>query len=282
MLPFATGVISPDPDHIRRADALHRIIPRTVVSTARSLPANVLPITALNNQRSDPSCVGQAGAANAWALAPWLRFRPSGKDLWLDSQRFWMANADVDPTTGSFPYCAFLALIKHGLSPYRDHEDGAPLSVAGWSGGAHKKDSWSDVSKAYDNRVRGTARRYRIASDGRERSLEVKAAIDARFGILVCAGLRPPFGSYRSDESTGELVLGTDAIGGNANLHAMRLAGYRWVGDELQGLLVNSWGPDWGGARGPKGEWYHGCCWVAEEVLYGLHDIWCCDFSEEE
>jgi hypothetical protein len=278
--PYATGVITPDPSHVRRAATP---LPK-LVSTAQRDTDFIQTIQGIYNQKDDPACIGCAAASVAWALAPWLQFCPSGKYLWLQSQRFWLYNASVDPTIGSFPYCGFLAMLKHGLAPYSYGEEGNGLEnpIFQWGGENWPKASWENTAKAFDNRVAVSGKRYRIATHGKERTDEVKKAIEADFGILICTGLKAPFASYHADKSTREIVLGTEYLGGNSNLHAMRLAGYRNRDATTDFLLVNSWGPAWGGCRCWYDLWMRGCCWVSEDVLWDMHDIWCIDLKEEE
>jgi hypothetical protein len=279
--PFATGVITPDPSHVRcKATPL----PKAVGQQEPTKKNMVQSIYGIYDQRNDPACIGYAAASVAWALAPWLNYRPSGKYLWLDSQRFWLQNAGIDPAIGSFPYCGFLAMVKHGLAPYFAGEEGNGLgnSIFQWDGEKHKKASWEATAKAFDNRVAVSGQRYRIATHNAERTAEVKKAVEADLGILICTGLKMPFANYRADKSTREIVLDPEFLGGNSNLHAMRLAGYRNRDYTADFLLVNSWGPDWGGCRCWYDLWMPGCCWVSEDVLWAMHDIWCIDLSKEE
>lgn len=212
----------------------------------------VQPIAWIRDQRSKPSCVGQAFAAGVDSVLgepPWA----SAVDLWRDARRR-QANLEGihDGTRAEY---VIASLMKRGWSPYKAGEDRRPSEDDD-----NPKGSLADEMFAHDTRQVGAVH-YAITRD------RVAATIQAlKAGYVVAGGWGLSEGFYKPK---GDTVLGAENFMGQ-NGHEMRIAGY--LEDRRAFLLQNSWGIYWTWcAIGTDVK--AGCCLISEEALEAAWDI---------
>ena len=200
----------------------------------------IQPIGRLRNQRSTPSCVGQAVAAAAEALTG---FDGSAINLWTDARR---RQGDLaDPSNGTTAETAIESLIQRGLDPYEPFEEDrtdAQLS---------EMPSLASELEADDNRLRPDVTRYIITGSIAAQRLAIVAALQAGHGVLWATGVKDPFFALGPGD-----VATTAHVGANYNGHEMRFFAYDKLLDHF--LVQNSWGEEWGGAA-MDGVDYPGC-----------------------
>jgi C1A family cysteine protease len=124
--------------------------------------------------------------------------------------------------------------------------------------------SLESTIRASENKIGGYRR---IANQGRERVLDLCAAMEADCPVVFGTGVGDEF-----LELYGDGVLGPpSAIKG---YHALVVVGYRVVGAKVQFRIRNSWGEAWGDG---------GRCWFTEEYMTSgmTSDVWVVSKMEE-
>jgi hypothetical protein len=235
MIQFATGRLPHSPTQLAALREKHSYRGlATVVETV------VQPVARIRNQRSTPSCVGQACAAAVHALTG---FDGSAINLWTDARR---RQGDLDRADyGTTAEMAIESLIHRGLEPYEDGEESRPAEDY------TRQPDLADELEADDNRISPVAERFIATGTFARQRLSIVEALKFGRAVLWATGVKDPFFSIGFD-----VVADLNYFGLDYNGHEMRVVGYDALTDEL--LIQNSWGEDWGGCSF-QGMWYPGC-----------------------
>lgn len=224
---------------------------------ARKLETVIQPIVSIRDQKSRPSCAGQAFAAIVDAANVGTDQPPaSAIDLWVDARR---RQGDLlDPSQGVASEFAIASLFYRGWSPAVPGEDDrdAKLDV-------EAPDLLAELT-AYDHRQVGAVH-FTIPRGNRKAA--IVDALHKGYGVMVGGGCEAPFFNPPARE-----VLGTAYFGGGAkDGHAMRIAGYDAGRDAF--LDQNSWGEGWSEAELSDGRIIPGCCLLSPAVLEAVWDV---------
>lgn len=214
----------------------------------------VQPIGRIRNQRSTPSCVGQAVAAGAEAITG---FDGSAINLWTDCRR---RQGDLtDPGNGTTAETAIDSLIKRGLDPYEPFEEDRSREQLS------EMPSLVSELEADDNRLRVDVTRYILTGTVARQRLAIVDALNQGYAVLWATGVKDPFFGIGFDQ-----VATAAYVGANYNGHEMRIVGYDAANDWL--LIQNSWGQEWGGCIF-LGTIYPGCFKIqAKAAIEGAWD----------
>lgn len=235
MTKFATGRQPHSPQQLANLRQKH-----TYVGIAATAETIVQPIARIRNQRSTPSCVGQACAGAIHSLTG---FDGSAINLWTDARR---RQGDLDATgEGTTAEAAIESLIQRGLDPYEDGEESR--SAADYS----QMPDLADELEADDNRISPVAERFIVTGTVARQRLAIVDALKAGRAVLWATGVKDPFFAIPFDFSANSNYIGADYNG-----HEMRIVGYDSISDEF--LIQNSWDIDWGGCEF-QGKTYAGC-----------------------
>lgn len=210
------------------------------------------PIGRLRDQRSTPSCVGQAVAAAVEGLTG---FDGSAISLWTDARR--REGSLFDPEAGTNPDAAIDSLIARGLDPYEPGEESRR------PGEYVVMPDLDDELEAEDRKWSASIQRFLIngATTAKQR-LEIVAALQTKtHGVLWGVGLRDPFFGLNENDVADERH-----IGATYNGHEMRIFIYDADTDRFG--VQNSWS-DFAGLTF-QGRRYPGCFWVKAEAAIAL------------
>lgn len=210
----------------------------------------------VRDQRSKPSCVGQALAACIdGVLGLRQRVPASAVDIWVDARR---RQGDLEGALeGTRAEYAIESLLKRGWSNYEPGEDSRPVLED------MKMPSLAKELFADDHRQSPYVKHFSIASD---RVNAVLQALQQNFGVVMGTGTRAKFFDPPSDT-----VLRLDYLSGDSGGHEQRIFCY----DEKRRAfgVQGSYGSSFGGFRGSNGVWYPGCVLVDEDVIEAAWDI---------
>jgi len=235
MILFATGRQPHSPQQLANLREKHAYVGAAIVAETI-----VQPIARIRNQRSTPSCVGQACAGAIHAL---IGFDGSAINLWIDARR---RQGDIDnPDDGTTAETAIESLIGRGLDPYEDGEESR--SAADYS----QMPALAAELAADDHRISPVAERYIVTGTVAKQRLAIIEALKAGHAVLWATGVKDPFFGL-----TFDAVADSNFIGADFNGHEMRIVGYDATSDEF--LIQNSWDKDWCGCNF-QGETYAGC-----------------------
>lgn len=218
-----------------------------------SLATVVQPLAVLHDQRSKPSCVGQAHGQGIEGI---VGRRVSCVDLWEGARI--AQKAGRDGAAGTRGEYAIQWLERHGWGDYVDGEDIRPRA----------EDQDVKVGSSLAGAMRAAQRSGRIARHqtidmtlpAREITNQVVAALSApRTYVVLEGGTAPAYQRPPADE-----VLGTAYRAGDSRGHAERIVG--WSASREAFILQGSWGA-WTWCHLPDGERAMGCCLVSPAVV---------------
>lgn len=185
------------------------------------------------NQRSLPSCVGNATADSVEVLSSLQGF----PKVELSRQFVWTlarnmvdqdkdGKGDYDKLTGTWIRLAFEVLHRHGICL----EEYWPYDENRWD----RLPSLKAMRKATGRKIKGY---YRITETGRDRPDAILKALQGEHPVVFGTLIEESFMKYNGKGAVGTPKGKT--LGG----HAMLVVGY----DSKYGFIVkNSWGPNWG------------------------------------
>lgn len=209
------------------------------------------PVARIRDQRTTPSCVGQAVVAAAHAL---LGFDGSGINVWIDSRR---RDGNLDRADyGTTAETAIASLIGRGLDPYQDGEESFHPSEY------RHMPSLAEEMAADDVRLKPTVERFITTGTIAKQRLQIVDALKSGKAVLWATGVKEPFFSLDFGQ-----VATSDHIGADYNGHQMRIFGYH-AGLDLF-AVQNSWSEDFAGLEFEDRE-FPGCCWVNAIHAIGL------------
>lgn len=212
----------------------------------------------IQDQRSMPSCVGQAISACFNADEKRKSSSPryvSATSIWKDARR---RDGNIAKMMGtSLGVAVEESLLKRGLSPYVEGEN------EDWDN-ALRPDGLDAELDASD-RILPAIKRYAIF--GLSKVQEVVNALAQGKYVVFGATVNQGYMDHRADQA--ERALTIHEIGSQQSLggHAQRVCGYRTRYGAYEFLVQNSWGPGWGGAKLENGLIANGCAWVEEDVI---------------
>jgi hypothetical protein len=250
MNPFATGRLPHSPNQLAALREKHAY--RGLAAVVETVTQ---PVARLRNQRSTPSCVGQACAGAIHALTG---FDGSAINLWTDARR---RQGDLDRADyGTTAEAAIESLIQRGLDPYEDGEESRPDEDY------TQQPDLMDELEADDNRISPVAERFIVTGTTARQRLAIVDALKAGRAVLWATGVEDPFFGVAFDT-----ILDSSYIGADYNGHEMRIAAYDATSDLF--LVQNSWGEGWCGCSW-LGERREGCCLVrAVDAIEGAWDL---------
>lgn len=234
-----------------------RLFPWLSVSNASIPPYLVQDYAWIQDQKSMPSCVGQAISAciNASEKKKDKPRWASATSIWKDARR---RDGNLQRMVGtSLGIGVHESVFYRGISPYREgeNEDAA---------GALEPDCLDSELDASD-RVVPEAKRYRITN--LSKAPEVAQALAQGKYVVFGSIVSQIYMDHRMDRPNrvfNEHEIGcSNGLGG----HAQRICGYRVAYGAYEFLVQNSWGEGWGGALLQDGKVRPGCAWVDEGVL---------------
>jgi hypothetical protein len=238
MTKFATGRLPHSPNQLAALREKHAY--RGLAAVVETV---VQPVARIRNQRSTPSCVGQACAGAIHALTG---FDGSGINLWTDARR---RQGDLDRSDyGTTAEAAIESLIRRGLDPYESGEESRSADEY------TRQPDLMDEMEADDNRISPVAERFIVTGTVARQRLAIVDALKAGRAVLWATGVKDPFFGVAFDA-----VMDASYIGADYNGHEMRIVGYDATSDLF--LVQNSWGISWGGCM-LQGEMLEGCCLV--------------------
>lgn len=221
----------------------------------------VQPIARIIDQGSLPACVGCAmcaGAEAALVIPPhlsWVR-------IWTDARR---RDGELrDDSLGTWFSSAIESVLRRGLDPEEPGE---------WDRVQERTepDDLDSEMAAFDQR-QTDAEHWRVPTGDLD---ALDDALSRGLTVAMGTGVSDPYFEYFSgprNPDTADVVLGTDALGGNSNGHEQRIFAVTRVSGIRRYGVQNSWGLA-GGCHLPDDSWQPGCCWVKESVLLSAWDI---------
>jgi hypothetical protein len=188
--------------------------------------------------------------------------------IWTDARRRDHNIANDDD--GTWFASAIQSVMIRGFDPEEMDEWDDPVERT-------EPDDIASELAAYDTRQH-EAEHWRLPDGDLDR---LDDALTRGLGVGIGAGVCNAYFSYFSSPrsaSEPDVVLGTDALGGNSNGHEQRVVAVQLVNGLRRYCIQNSWGPN-GGCHLPNGRFQLGCCWVNEAVIRAAWDIDCLKIS---